>query len=599
MGKIHVLSEHLTNMIAAGEVVERPAGIVKECVENSIDAGAKVIEVEAYQGGIDRLVIQDDGSGMDPDDAHMAFQRHATSKMIDEEDLFNIQTMGFRGEALPSIASVAKVDLQTNDGTTSTQIRYSYGKLEVEEQCSCPLGTRIEISGLFLKTPARFKHLKSTNYEFSIIADMVNKMALSHPDIRFKLSHDGKVIFQTTGNGNIQEILYQMYGREVAQAAVPFDGRSEDFHIHGYAVQPKISRATKYFMFITMNTRLIRSVPIQKAIVDAYSDFMPPNRFPIVVLQIDTDTQLVDVNVHPNKWEIRLSKQAQLLELVEKTIRETFIESLKTVEIKPRPQKTFEQPTFNFSYPIPQPRPVTEKKPVSFGFEDYKPVAQPEIKIEEEPLYVPKPEEFIPEPVQEDEIGKEFFQHLQILGQHHDSYIICTNQHGLVIIDQHAAQERYHYEQLVDTLNNPVTQKQPLMVPIQLHVSADILAQLDKINESTAFFGLEFEQFGNDRILVREIPLWLQNVDQEPFLNDLLDYFVQNNTVDMKSLRKHVLATTACHSSIRFNRPLSMEEMKKVIVDLQNCRQPYHCPHGRPTVITFSDKDLFKEFERG
>jgi DNA mismatch repair protein MutL len=201
--------------------------------------------------------------------------------------------------------------------------------------------------------------------------------------------------------------------------------------------------------------------------------------------------------------------------------------------------------------------------------------------------------------VQEDEIGKEFFQHLQILGQNHESYIICTNQHGLVIIDQHAAQERYHYEQLVDTLNNPVTQKQPLMVPIQLHVSADILAQLDKINESTAFFGLEFEQFGNDRILVREIPLWLQNVDQEPFLNDLLDYFVQNNTVDMKSLRKHVLATTACHSSIRFNRPLSMEEMKKVIVDLQNCRQPYHCPHGRPTVITFSDKDLFKEFERG
>ncbi|MBP3871549.1 MAG: DNA mismatch repair endonuclease MutL [Faecalicoccus sp.] len=599
MGKIHVLSEHLTNMIAAGEVVERPAGIVKECVENSIDAGAKVIEVEAYQGGIDRLVIQDDGSGMDPDDAHMAFQRHATSKMIDEEDLFNIQTMGFRGEALPSIASVAKVDLQTNDGTTSTQIRYSYGKLELEEQCSCPLGTRIEISGLFLKTPARFKHLKSTNYEFSIIADMVNKMALSHPDIRFKLSHDGKVVFQTTGNGNIQEILYQMYGREVAQAAVPFDGRSEDFHIHGYAVQPKISRATKYFMFITMNTRLIRSVPIQKAIVDAYSDFMPPNRFPIVVLQIDTDTQLVDVNVHPNKWEIRLSKQAQLLELIEKTIRETFIESLKTVEIKPRPQKTFEQPTLNFSYPTPQPRPVTEKKPVSFGFEEYKPVTQPEIKIEEEPLYVPKPEEFVPEPVQEDEIGKEFFQHLQILGQHHDSYIICTNQHGLVIIDQHAAQERYHYEQLVDTLNNPVTQKQPLMVPVQLHVSADILAQLDKINESTAFFGLEFEQFGNDRILVREIPLWLQNVDQEPFLNDLLDYFVQNNTVDMKSLRKHVLATTACHSSIRFNRPLSMEEMKKVIVDLQNCRQPYHCPHGRPTVITFSDKDLFKEFERG
>ena len=314
MSRIHVLSEHLTNMIAAGEVVERPAGIVKECIENSIDAHAKVIEIEAFQGGIERLIITDDGIGMDFEDAHMAFMRHATSKMHDEQDLFNIQTMGFRGEALPSIASVSKVEMMTNDGKNGTLVRYEYGDLVCEEACSCPLGTKLDISGLFVKTPARFKHLKAPSYEFSIIADLVNKMALSHPDIRFKLSHDGRVIFQTSGNGSLEEILYQMYGKEVAQNAVAFDEMDEDFRIHGLLVQPKINRATKYFMFISLNTRLIRSVKLQKAITDAYENYMPLNRFPIVVLNIEMDTQLVDVNVHPNKWEVRLSKQNQLIE---------------------------------------------------------------------------------------------------------------------------------------------------------------------------------------------------------------------------------------------------------------------------------------------
>ena len=255
MAKIHVLSEHLTNMIAAGEVVERPAGIVKECVENSIDAGATVIEVEVYQGGIERIVITDDGCGMDHEDAHLAFMRHATSKMHSEEELFNIQTMGFRGEALPSIASVAQVELQTSNGEEGTLLRYNYGSLDVDETCNCPRGTKLDVSGLFVKTPARFKHLKSISYEFSVIADLMNKMALSHPQIRFQLSHDGRVVFQTSGNGNIQEILYQMYGKEVAQNAIPFEGNNEDFHIHGYAIQPKINRATKYFMFLTLNTR--------------------------------------------------------------------------------------------------------------------------------------------------------------------------------------------------------------------------------------------------------------------------------------------------------------------------------------------------------
>ena len=600
MAKIHVLSEHLTNMIAAGEVVERPAGIVKECVENSIDAGSTVIEVEVYQGGIERIVITDDGCGMDHEDAHLAFMRHATSKMHSEEELFNIQTMGFRGEALPSIASVAQVELQTSDGNEGTLLRYNYGSLDVDEKCNCPRGTKLDVSGLFVKTPARFKHLKSTSYEFSVIADLMNKMALSHPNIRFTLSHDGRVVFQTSGNGNIQEILYQMYGKEVAQNAIPFEGSNDDFHIHGYAIQPKINRATKYFMFLTLNTRLIRSVAIQKAILDAYSDYMPPNRFPIVVLQMGSDTQLVDVNVHPNKWEVRLSKQGEMLDLIKTTIQDALNASLKTVSVS-KPEKrsvVFEQPEIQYSYPVKQQK---ENKVIEQSFKNYKPIRE----IDTKPITVEKrvyEDKTVSEiKIQEDknDKGPEFFLHLQVLAQLHDSYILCSNEDGLVIVDQHAAQERYHYEQLNEKLLGQCTNKQPLMVPIQLDVSSNVLAQYMTINEKTAFFGIEFEPFGTDQLILREIPLWFHDVDQKQFLQDLLDYFVENQDVDMAKLRKHMIATMACHSSIRFNRPLSMQEMKQVILDLQKCKQPYHCPHGRPTVIVMSDSELRKEFERG
>ena len=596
MSKIHVLSEHLTNMIAAGEVVDRPANIVKECVENAMDAHAKVIQVEVYQGGIDRIIITDDGDGMDYEDAHLAFMRHATSKMWDEADLFNIQTMGFRGEAIPSIASVAHVDLETNNGQECTHIVYDYGKLDCEEYTNCPKGTKIDVSGLFVKTPARFKHLKSINYEFSIIANLINRLALSHPEIRFRLSHDDRVVFQTSGNGKIQEILYQMYGREVATNAVEFDAKNDDFHIYGYAVQPKISRATKYFMFLSLNTRLIRSNALQKAILDAYEDFMPKNRYPIVVLQIESDTQLVDVNVHPNKWEVRLSKQADLVELIRTTLTNQLRSSLKTVEVKQKKaEPIYEQPKITFPYPVQQEKVEIKKKEdtIEQSFSNYTKVED----FKEKEIIVNQT--IVQEEVKEYDHGYAFFDHLQVLAQLHDSYILCSNEDGLVIVDQHAAQERYHYEQIKEAFNQKVTQKQPLMVPIQLDVSPDVMAQVDTMNEKIDYFGLNFEAFGTDQLIVREVPLWFQDVHQEDFLQDLIDYFMQNQQVDLNALRHKVLATMACHSSIRFNRPLSMDEMKQVIEDLKKCKQPYHCPHGRPTVITLSDNDLRKEFERG
>ena len=290
--------------------------------------------------------------------------------------------------------------------------------------------------------------------------------------------------------------------------------------------------------------------------------------------------QLVDVNVHPNKWEVRLSKQGEMLDLIKTTIQDALNASLKTVAVS-KPEKksvAFEQPEIQYSYPVKQQ--PKENKSIEQSFKNYNPVVikekkeqiqiyeekpAPEIKMQEEPISYPIPKE------DKNDKGPEFFLHLQVLAQLHDSYILCSNEEGLVIVDQHAAQERYHYEQLNDMT----------------------------INEKTAFFGIEFEPFGTDQLILREIPLWFHDVDQKQFLQYLLDYFVENQDVDMAKLRKHMIATMACHSSIRFNRPLSMQEMEQVILDLQKCKQPYHCPHGRPTVIVMSDGELRKEFERG
>lgn len=631
MGKIHILDEHVANLIAAGEVVERPANIVKECVENSIDAKATQITIEAWEGGIDKLIITDDGRGMSKEDASLAFLRHATSKMKDEEDLFNIHTMGFRGEALPSIAAVAKVEMQTNDGEESTLIEYEYGEKVREESSSFPRGTRMEIAGLFYKTPARFKYLRKASYEFSVIADLINKFALSHPNIRFHLFHNERLVFQTSGNGSIREIIYQMYGKEIAENAEPFSNEDETFKITGFAVQPKINRASKYFIFLSLNGRLIRSRSIQNAIIETYHNYMPPNRFPIFFMDLQVDPQLIDINVHPNKWEVKILKQNELLELIKKTITTLFSRELKTVQIKSKEMDSIDRKPIKIkqNYLLQPEEERFEIKEEAWPIDQN--LDETDIQIEKlkkeaaslpvyENIYdqtfesmdlLQKSEQSYENPTRKQDLepqktekkaetrGKEFFHHLRVIGQLHASYILCENKEGLVIIDQHAAQERFHYEQLQKELFNPSAKTQPLMVPIQMHVSSDVMTHLPTINEKTQPFGIHFESFGLDRIIVREIPIWLKDVDEQQFFESLMALFMENLNIDLSQIRKHVLATMACHSSIRFNRILSMEEMNQVIKDLQKCQQPYHCPHGRPTVITINDSELRKEFERG
>lgn len=643
MAKIHTMNEHLTNMIAAGEVVERPMGIVKECVENSIDAKATSIEVRIINGGLDCITIIDDGIGMDFEDARMAFERHATSKIQKDEDLWNIHTLGFRGEALPSIASVAAVDLLTCDGKTSTKVQVHYGKQLMHEPFAAPKGTQIDIRDLFQRTPARFKHLKSPQYEFSLISDVIQKFAFANPDIAFRLIHNDVETFRTNGSGNLQEVLMQIYGRDLAKNAIRIEDKDADYIINGYAAQPNFNRATKYYMLIYINKRMVRSMRLQKAIQDAYSPYLPSDRYPIVVLNIEMDAQLVDVNVHPSKWEIRLSKEKQCENLIYRSLSDALKKSLQVSEVKTVKEKVIaEMPKFDFdekkeqsiqinkelansfevnetdAYPMytadfnqiektktPVPKDVTPKPVQPLTAEPVSVVAsmiekQAEVIEESQPQVVSK-DELIPSQenlVKPTEKVNESFPELSVIGQFHNCYILASGEKGLYVIDQHAAQEKYHYEQLKKNIFAVDPIMQQLLIPETIKLTPAAVVQLDDINDMLASMHIHLELFGEDSVILREIPLWLKNTNLKNFVHDLVDFYLKNSEISEAKLRKSALASMACHSSIRFNRSLTMDEMRQVIEDLKKCEQPFHCPHGRPTMICITDSQLEKDFYR-
>ena len=670
MGRIHQLDEHLRNMIAAGEVVERPAGVVKELVENAVDAKATRIEVQITQGGIDSIVIIDDGIGMDAEDAKLAFERHATSKLKEEADLWNIHTMGFRGEALPSIAAVSQVTLKTNNGTEATEVMINFGEKQAARATAAPQGTMIEVRNLFQKTPARFKHLKSPQYEFSLILDMIQKFALAHPEIAFYLSHDGKTAFQSKGNDRLQEVMMQIYGRDVAKGAIAIDASDYDYHISGFAAQPQHHRATKYYMTLFVNQRMIRSYHLQKAIIDAFHAYMPKDRYPIAVLNIEMDTQLVDVNVHPSKWEIRLSKEKQLEKLLYQAIDAALKSKLQIVQADlPKPKekkpeiteleftyardpqltKLHQEVNEGFTNPKELPpldfaeisakmkEPITQKMPkapvvemkmqteaevedqpitypqysrsnmkkVEYSYKkeaislDENVISQSESKVSDQETEVKTAQ--APKETMKQEGAKpqnECLPSMQVIGQFHQSYILAQGEAGLYIIDQHAAQERYHFEVIKQQILSGNNDTQPMLIPISLEVDSRVKVRLNELNEAMSVLGIQLEEFGNNALILRDLPTWMQQLNEEAFLQDLIDQWLKDEDIDESKLRHLAIATMACHSSIRFHRSLTHAEMQQVIDDLGKCEQPFHCPHGRPTFICITDEQLTKQFLR-
>ena len=575
MSKIRVMDEILANKIAAGEVVERCASVVKELVENSIDANSKEIKIELKEAGTSLIKVTDDGTGMDKEDAVVAFSRHATSKIMDESDLYNINTLGFRGEALASIASVSNVLLKTSTGEVGTLVNIKGGKLIKVENTDARKGTVIEVSELFYNTPARLKHMKSLYTELASITDYVNKIALSHPEIRFTLINNNNVILKTDGSGNLLKTISAIYGVDIARKMLEINGEDDDYSINGFISLPEINRAGRNHMVTLVNGRVVRNQELNKIINDSYHSYKPDNRYPIVVISIELDPSLVDVNIHPTKMDIKFSKLEELLELVKKTItsklnRQTLIPEASITDF-PIVEEVQE--------PILKENTIIENKP------KYEEITL-DFNVQEEPvIYEKKEEERLPL--------------LYPVGLVHGTYIVCQNEIGMYLIDQHAAKERINYEMFKEKLTNPTKENIPMLLPLTIELSNN---EYIVLKENFAFLenmGFEISEFGINSVIIKAHPTWLTKDFEDLQIRKILELVSsKEKDFDLAKFNDHLAATLACKASIKANTNLSINEMEALISDLRKCHNPFNCPHGRPTIITFTKYDLEKLFKR-
>lgn len=609
MNKVKVLDEHLSNMIAAGEVVERPAGIIKELVENAIDAGASNIIIKVKEAGMALIEVSDDGEGMTPEDLLQAFQRHSTSKINDQNDLNAIKSFGFRGEALPSIASVTNTHAssKTQDGV-GYFVDIDNGKILDQGAYPRNQGTTIAVKNLFLKTPARLKYIKSIRYESSIIIDTIQKFALSQPDISFTLISDERQSYRSLGNGNRFDVYARMYGSDIAKDSFKFNESNFDFEIDGVMALPAHSRANRNGIILFINNRMIRFPKIQNAIINGYRRHLSSDRFPIVVMNITVDPQLVDVNVHPSKWEIRLSKEEVLQELIIDCFESLLSDQMRPQRIVFKPKEQVEQldmleplieqqPYLKRPFLVPEEKTIVETSQIEEPIVEVpvftEPEPKPSLEDEFEAIQVtPTDEEVI-------ETSKKLsIEPLQVLSQFAGKYILAQGDSGLFIIDQHAAMERIRYEYYQNILLKRTHGLQTLLIPLLFEGRHSLVERLDEVNEHLSQFQIQLDILGDDTLILREYPLWIKEEQVSDFITIVLDGFEDDILQDEESVRQDVLATLACHSSIRFNEYLSMPEMERLVQDLRMCEQGYHCPHGRPTFLTLEHKFLIKEFKR-
>ena len=592
MSRIKQLDSHIANMIAAGEVVERPMGVVKELVENAIDAESTRIEVSVQEGGITSLSVEDNGYGMDRQDARNAFLRHATSKISNQNDLWNIHTLGFRGEALPSIASVSKLTLCTSDGEDATRVVMEYGEEKVVEPYACPTGTKITVEGLFYKTPARLKHLRAASYEASLIQSVVHSFALSHPEIAFRFINEGRDVFRSTGNGNLLEVLFQVYGRGPAENAVEVDFEDFDYHVKGYIVKPIINRATRNGMQIFLNGRMVKDNKLYKAVLEGYEGTLPQSRFPIVVLHIDMDPHILDVNVHPSKWEVRLSKFNQLEYLLKKELHKILTVSAPVVEAQPKViQETYYRPMkLDLDTPVEKEKPVIEEKQ-TIPFKEVK----VQDTIQEEIVEVQKEE-----PIRVQENNEEYDEeiltlpNMEVIGMYKHQYILCQSDAGLIVVDDHALRQRVFYEKIVNDIENTNVIEE-LLVPYTVHTSQDIIDRLEELNQSITMWHIQFEEFGKDTLAVRTVPSWMKEIDVQAFLQDILDQFLIDSHVSFTSSYIRSIA-----SKYRVEKKVdhSIEECKQEIENLKQCKNPITTPQGTPIFVIVEEQTFLKEFKK-
>ncbi len=592
------LPDALANKIAAGEVVERPASVVKELIENSIDASSTWIKIEVREAGIEQIKITDNGNGMDKEDCKRAFLRHATSKIKYDEDLFHIQTLGFRGEALASIAAVSRLTLQSATGEgAGTKVYVEGSQIQNVEKSNARKGTEIIVNALFYNTPARLKYMRTIHTELGHIVDVVNRAALAHPEIRFELTHNNKQLMQTAGTNNVQQVIASIYGMKVAREMIPIKGSTSDFELSGWIGLPILTRSSRSFISTIVNGRYIRSIPLAKAISKAYHTLLPIHTHPIVVLAIQMDPILVDVNVHPTKLEVRFSKEKELYHFIESTIRShlrnaTLIPAVKKEQPAPSEQQSiqFDEPSGEHKRPLFRADQAWEPPPQK-SYED----TVHEVPLEQAAQVVPKVDDH--EPIQSSDEASKEIPHMYPVGQVQGTYIIAQNETGMYMIDQHAAQERIKYEQYREQLAEPVKELQQLLIPLTFEWSMKETIFIQQSKEQLEEVGLFFEQFGQQTFIIRSYPTWFPG-NVEHVIRDMVEEIMRESKVDIQKMREDAAILMACKHSIKANHYLSHEDMQKLIDTLRMTTDPYTCPHGRPVIVHFSTTDIEKMFKR-
>ena len=582
MSSIKVMDEVLANTIAAGEVVERTLNVVKELVENSIDAKSTSIKIKLTDAGVKEIIVEDNGIGMDREDARLAFLRHATSKLKKVDDLFHIATLGFRGEALPSIASVSIVDLTTSQNQVGTHVVVEAGTIKTIESCDLQQGTTIKVRDLFYNTPVRLKYLKNLYTELALIVEYVNKMALSYPSIKFVLINNDKELLNTAGDGNLLKVIYAVYGIDVAKKMLAINGENEDYVVSGYISYPEVAKTARSVMTTLVNGRVIRNLELNRTILEAYHTYIPKDKYPIVVLNIDVDPILIDINIHPQKMDIKFSKAETLKSLVTDLITKKLKEVLLIPHANVRDIATIAE--------VQAQMPLTPPKS-PFEIEDVVVEVKPEIEEVTFDLETETPPS--------EEIPTEYrIKEMYPVGIVHKTYIIAENDDGMFIIDQHAAAERINYEKYLKALSAEQKDITNLLVPIRLEFSKDAFIRLKQHLDVLTSIGIQAEEFGDNTLIIRSHPTWLFQGYEKESIEKIIAIILEHGEFVKEKFVEKTAITLACRLSIKANDYISKEEMKYLLDNLRKCENPFTCPHGRPTIITYSNYDLERLFKR-
>ena len=600
--QIRVLSDDLANQIAAGEVVERPASVVKELVENSIDADATLIRLDIEGGGKKKIRVMDNGMGMLPEECKTAFSRHATSKISELSDLETIQSLGFRGEALPSIASVAKVRCTSarSENQGGKLIVVEGGDLIEEKDFACPQGTTIEVAQLFYVTPARSKFLKGDSTEFSHITQVVTQQALAYPSIQFQLTHNGRKVIQALPTDQIHYRIAELFGTDLAKSLVQVKSSSGDYRLKGYVSNPVYTRSNRSAQYCFVNGRFVRDKVILHGTQQGYNHLLPKGQHPALFLYLTMNPKLLDVNVHPSKAEVRFAFQQDVHQFISRSIREALERNLQTqiegaqpdyddISINASSEKSINRPKLSSWLSKPEVISPSQEEKLSEALRKMS-VSHELRSFTTSPTWFDKP----PIPV-----SNLIYSEFEPLGQLDSSFIIMQGKKGLLVIDQHVAHERILYERFRDAAKEKKIEVQKLLFPLNVEFSpaeTEILtSHIDRLRQ----LGLELENFGKNEFLLRSVPAILKNINNEKLLRDTIELLPKaGNENILHEKYEDILIMMSCRNAIKVNHPLNLDQIRKLISDLEQTSMPFTCPHGRPISLLFGMEDILKKLLR-